>query len=227
MSTFALIHGGGTDGRHFHLVAAELRARGHDVVAPDLPGDPAATLDDYADAVIEAIGARTHVVVVGHSFGAFTAPLVAARLPEVDALVLVAGMVPKPGESPDEWWAGSGYGTALAGQSAKDGGLTGNEDPYVSFYRDVPRELADEELAREREHPSGAASAQAWPLEKWPDVPTRYLVCADDLFFPPEFLRGLARERIGVEPDEMPGGHCVALSRPAELAERLAGYAAG
>jgi hypothetical protein len=36
-----------------------------------------------------------------------------------------------------------------------------------------------------------------------------------------EWQRGLVRERLGIEPDEMPGGHCVALSRPAELVELL------
>lgn len=224
MTTFVLIHGGGTDGRHFHLVEAELRARGHDVVAPDLPGDPAATLSDYADAVIAAIGPRRDLVVVGHSYGAFTAPLVADRLP-VDALVLLAGMVPTPGESPDDWWSNTGYGPAVAEQSERDGGRTGNADPYVSFYDDVPRELAEESMRTERDHPSAAATAAPWPLETWPAVPTGYLLCTDDLCFPPDFLRRLVRDRLGIEPDEMPGSHCVALSRPGELADRLVGYA--
>ncbi len=55
MTTFALIHGAGDVGWYWHLVEAELHARGHDVVAPDLPaGDDSLTLDDYADAVAEA-----------------------------------------------------------------------------------------------------------------------------------------------------------------------------
>ncbi len=39
MSTFVLIHGAGDVGWYWHLVEAELRARGHDTVAPDLPAD--------------------------------------------------------------------------------------------------------------------------------------------------------------------------------------------
>jgi len=39
MITFVLIHGAGDVGWYWHLVEAELRARGHDVVAHDLPGD--------------------------------------------------------------------------------------------------------------------------------------------------------------------------------------------
>ena len=105
LSTFVLIHGAGDVGWYWHLVEAELRARGHDVVAPDLPADDdSLLLDDYADAVVSAIGDRRDLVIVAHSFGSFTAPLVAARLP-VDALVFVAGMVPSPGEQPNDWWS--------------------------------------------------------------------------------------------------------------------------
>jgi pimeloyl-ACP methyl ester carboxylesterase len=225
MSTFVLIHGGGDVGWSWHLVEAELRARGHDVLAPDLPGDDESlTLVDYADAVVEAVGQRQNLVVVGHSFGAFTAPLVADRLP-TDVLVLLAGMIPSPGESPDDWWADTGYQSAVREQAERDGGLTGNPDPYVSFYHDVPRTLATEALARERAHPSGTASAAPWPLDAWPNVPTRFVLCSEDRFFPPDFFRRLVPERLGIVPDEIAGSHCVALSRPKELADMLVGYA--
>lgn len=225
MSTFVLVHGAGDVGWSWHLVEAELRARGHDVVAPDLPGDDESlTLDDYADAAVEAIGDRRDLVVVGHSFGAFTAPPVAARRP-VAALILVAGMVPAPGESPDQWWRTTGYSEAVRRQAARDGGLTGNDDPYVAFYHDVPRTLAEEAMSKERAHPSSAASAQPWPLDAWPDVPTRFVLCTQDRFLPPELLRRLARERLGVAPDEITASHCVALSRPVELADILEGAA--
>lgn len=221
MSTFVLIHGGGDVGWSWHLVAAALTARGHDVLAPDLPADDdSLTLDDYADAVVDAVGDRRDVVVVGHSFGGFTAPLVAERL-SADALVLLAGMIPAPGEPPEDWWEATGYGAAVEEQSARDGGLTGNDDPYVSFYHDVPRELADEALSRERAHPSQTAMAAPWPLAEWPDVPTRFIVCTDDRFFPPSFLRDLARRRLGIRAEEVPGGHCAMLSRPGEIAELL------
>lgn len=225
MSTFALIHGAGDVGWYWHLVAAELRRRGHDVVAPDLPaGDESATLTDYADAVVEAVveasGGRTDLVVAGQSYGAFTAPLVADRL-AADALILVAGMIPAPGEAPDAWWSTTGYSSAVREQAARDGGLTGDPDPYVSFYHDVPRELATEAMSKERAHPSQASMAAPWPLDAWPDVPTRFVLCRDDRFFPPDFFRRLVAERLGIVPDEIAGGHCVALSRPEELADLL------
>ncbi|TDD95403.1 alpha/beta fold hydrolase [Jiangella asiatica] len=223
MSTFALIHGAGDAGWYWHLVAAELRSRGHDVIAPDLPaGDESATLADYADAVFEAVGSRKDLVVAGQSFGAFTAPLVADRL-AADALVLVAGMIPAPGEPPDDWWSNTGYSSAVREQAARDGGLTGNPDPYVSFYHDVPRELAKEAMSKERAHPSQASMAAPWPLDAWPDVPTRFVLCSEDRFFPRDFLRRLVAERLGIVPDEIVSGHCVALSRPQGLADLLEG----
>ncbi|NUT34473.1 MAG: alpha/beta hydrolase [Hamadaea sp.] len=226
MRTFVLIHGGGDVGWYWHLVEAELRARGHDTIAPDLPGDASATLDDYADAVVATVGDRTDVVVVGQSFGAFTAPLVADRL-GADALVLVAGMIPAPGEPPSDWWAATGYEQAVREQAARDGGMTGNDDPYVAFMHDVPRALAEEAMSRSREdHPSDAAMAAPWPLDRWPDVPTRVVLCSEDRFFPLDFMRRVAAERLGVVPDEIAASHCVALSRPKELADLLEGDAA-
>ena len=226
MSTFVLIHGAGDVGWYWHLVEAELRARGHDVVAPDLPGDDeSAGLNEYADAVVEAVGDRQNLVVVGQSFGGFTAPLVADRLP-VEVLVLVAGMIPSPGEPPDDWWANTGYKEAVEEQAARDGGLTGNDDPYVSFYHDVPRELAEEAMTHERAHPSQTSMAAPWPLDALPKVPTRFVLCSEDRFFPPDFYRRLVPERLGIAPDEIAAGHCVALSRPKELADLLEGYAA-
>jgi pimeloyl-ACP methyl ester carboxylesterase len=65
---------------------------------------------------------------------------------------------------------------------------------------------------------------EPWPLDSWPEVPTRYLLCRDDRFFPADWMRGIVRERLGIVPDEIDGGHCPALSRPRELAERLDAY---
>lgn len=201
-----------------------MRAQGHETVAPDLPADDdSAGLDDYADMVVDAVGDRGDLVVVGQSFGAFTAPLVARRLAP-KALVLVAGMIPSPGEPPNDWWENTGYRRAVDEQAGRDGGLTGNADPYVSFYQDVPRKLAEEAMSKERAHPSVAALNAPWPLDAWPNVPTKFVLCTQDRFFPPDFFRRLVPERLGITPDEIAAGHCVALSRPKELADMLMAY---
>jgi pimeloyl-ACP methyl ester carboxylesterase len=225
MGTFVLIHGAGDSGWYWHLVASELRSNGHDAVTPDLPADDdTARLDDYADAVVAAVGDRTELVVVGQSFGGFTAPLVADRLP-VEALVFVAGLIPKPGETSNDWWVNTGYRAAVREQAARDGGLTGNDDPYVSFYHDVPRPLAEAAMSRERRHPSAAAMREPFPLTALPAVPTGFVLCTQDRFFPPEFMRRQVAQRLGITSDDIEAGHCVALSRPIELADILQRYA--
>jgi pimeloyl-ACP methyl ester carboxylesterase len=204
-------------------VEEELRALGHDTVAPDLPVERSPTLVECADAVAEAVGAPSApVAVVAQSFGSFVGPLVAERLP-TQVLVLVAGMVPAPGEPPDDWWENTGYADAVREQAAVDGGLTGSDDPFVSFYHDVPRPLAEEAMRRERDG-SIVGLDEPWPLDAWPTVPTRFVVCSEDRFFPPAFSRRVVADRLGIVPDEIESGHCVALSRPAELARMLDGY---
>jgi pimeloyl-ACP methyl ester carboxylesterase len=214
MSTFVLIHGGGSSAWDWHLVAPELQAHGHDVVAVDLPTEePGATWSDMADFVAEAIGDRTDLVIVGHSFGGFTATLVAARV-NADALILVSGMIPVPGEPAGDWWQTSGHDAAWRASGHSD------DDETAMFLQDVEPELAAEALRRSRatESPS---MREPWPLDALPAVPTRYVLARDDRFLPAEWLRGYVRERLGIEADEIDGGHCLYLSRPKELAASL------
>ncbi|KWT61553.1 alpha/beta hydrolase [Streptomyces albus subsp. albus] len=215
--SYVIIPGAGGVPWHWHRVAAELRRHGHDVIAADLPNDdPSAGLAEYADAVVRAVGDRPGVVLVAHSLGGFTAPLVCGRIP-VERMVLVAAMVPAPGEPPGDWWENTGHSALMAERERLDGGPP---DENVLFYHDVPPELAAEAASRERVQ-SGGPFGQPWPLPHWPQVPTSFLLCRDDRLFPAAWLRGLVRERLGIEPEEMDGGHCAFLSRPRELAERV------
>jgi pimeloyl-ACP methyl ester carboxylesterase len=215
MAAFVLIHGAGDAGWYWHRVEAELRARGHDTVAPDLPvEDDAAGLSEYADAVVAAVGDRTDLVVVAQSAGGFTAPLVCARVP-VRLLVLVAPLVPAPGEAPADYFEHTGYEPAGAW-----------DDEIALYYQDVPAGLAAEALRHGRPQ-SGARQGEPTPMRAWPDVPTRVLVARDDRLLPLAYQRRVVRERLGIEPDEIDGGHTPALSRPVELADRLEGYLGG
>lgn len=219
-ATFVLIHGAGDVGWYWHLVERRLSSEGYGVVAPDLPcDDDSAGLPEYVDAVVDAIGDRRNLIVVGQSFGGFTAPLVADRLP-VEALVLVAAMIPAPGERADDWFSSTGWEQAVREQARLDGGKTGSDDPFVVFYHDVPPSLAREAMSKERRQ-SATPGLSPWPLDAWPDVPTRFVVCSEDRFFPPDFMRRVVADRLSITPDEIAAGHCVALSRPDELADLL------
>lgn len=215
MSTFAFIHGAGDVGWYWHLVRAELQRAGHDTIAPDLPiEDDHSGLVEYADVVVDAIGARRDVVVVAQSFGGYVAPLVAERI-GARAIMLVAGMIPTPGESAEEMFANTGWQPErLEDSSAR-----------AVFYHDVPSNLADEALTHERRQ-SDTPGSQPWPLPAWPGIPTRFVLCRNDRFFPARWLRSLVHDRLGIEPDEIDSGHCPALSRPHELATLLERYVA-
>lgn len=231
MASFVLIHGAGSDSWYWHLVAPELQSRGHDVRAVDLPcDDDTAGFAEYADAVVEAARSwrdRDDVVVVAQSLAGFVAPLVCGRLP-VRLLVLVAAMVPRPGESGGDWWAATGQAQAMRAMAEEEGrrfgaGLDEGEELAELFVHDVPADLAAESLKHVRPQ-SGAVFQKPWPLDAWPDVPTRFLLCRQDRLFPAPFQRRLVRERLGIGPDEMDGGHLPALARPLELADRLDRY---
>src|SRR5262245_22887485 len=214
MSLFAFIHGAGDVGWYWHRVEADLRAHGHVTVAPDLPvEDDRADLGDYADVVVEAIGGRSDAVVVAQSLGGYVAPLVAQRV-DARLIVLVAAMVPAPHESAAEMFAATAWQpTALEDNSTR-----------AVFYHDVPPDLADEALRRGSRRQSETPGNQPWPLDRWPAVPTRAVVCRHDRLFPAAWLRRIVGERLGIVPDEIASGHCPALSRPRELADRLEGY---
>jgi len=214
VSTYALIHGAGSDAWYWHLVEPRLRARGHDVVAVDLRcDDDSAGFEEYADVVVEAVGDREDVAVVAQSLGGFTAPLVCDRL-DVRLIVLVAAMVPRPGESPGDWWSNTGHE------------FPDPFDPEVVFTHDLTPELAAATAEHVRPQ-SGTPFERQYPFDGWPDVPTRFLLCRDDRFFPADFLRRVVRDRLGIEPDEMSGGHLPALAHPDELVEWLDSYRAG
>lgn len=219
--TFILIPGAGGVGWIWHAVADELVRRGHRAVAVDLPADDeSAGFSEYADIVVEAIGARTDVVLVAQSMGAFTAALVAERVP-VSLLVLVNAMIPRPGESAGEWWDNTGHAEASRDNNARLGrDPDAPFDPFFLFLHDLSEPVI-EELNQHQRDEAEQIFAQPYPLRAWPDLPTRVLVGRDDRFFPAAFQRRVAEERLGITPEEIPGGHMAPLSHPIEIAEVL------
>src|ERR1700761_4426245 len=143
MSVFVLVPGAGGSGWYWHLVARELAGLGHQAIAVDLPGaDESAGLPEYADAVAAAAGDHREVIVVGQSMGAFTAPVACSRVP-ARLLVLVNPMIPRPGETPGEWWEHTGWEAARVA-AAQAGGYPGGVDLASYFLHDVPADVAAE-----------------------------------------------------------------------------------
>jgi pimeloyl-ACP methyl ester carboxylesterase len=224
MATYALIHGASSDSWYWHLVAPMLHDRAHDVVAPDLPSDDdRCGFEEYADAVVAAIGDRSDVVLVAQSLGGFTAPLVCERVP-VRLLVLVAAMVPQPGEAPGAWWADTGWEQARRDAQRARGDTMEGVDPLVDFFHDVAPEVVAAAMARGERRQSGTPFERPLPLAAWPDVPTRVLLCTEDRFLPAPFERRVVQDRLGIVPDELVSGHLPALAHPDELVAALERY---
>ncbi len=222
--TYVLLPGAGGDSWYWHRVVPLLREAGHDVVAVELPAaDGRAGLAEYADvAAAAASGLAGAVVVVAQSMGAFTAPLLAARL-DVAALVLVAPMIPAPGESPGGWWASSGQTAA-----ARAADVAAGRDPDApfdvleAFFHDVPPDVVAAALDRGAPEQSDTPFEQPWPLDAWPDVPTRVIAGRHDRLLPLDLVRRLARERVGVHDVEVVDtGHLPALAPPDEQARAI------
>lgn len=221
MTTFALIPGADGTAWYWHRLVPELRSRGHEVVTMEMPTDASAALVDYTDAVIDAIGDRTSLVVVAQSIGGFVGPLVCDRVP-VELLVLVNAMVPAPGESAAAWWDNTGQPAAHAEAAERAGRDPHAEfDPMTEFFHDVPIAVRKEAMSGSPSSPSEAFFADPWPLAAWPDVRTRFFQGRDDRFLPIELQRRVVGDRLGIEVEEMPGGHLAALSQPKVLAEKL------
>src|SRR6185312_3729275 len=225
MTTFVLVPGAGGDAWYWHRVAPLLEAAGHEVLAIDLPADdPRAGLDAYARVVLDAIGARTDVTLIAQSLGGFTAPLVCARLPAASlrALVFVNAMIPVPGETPGAWGNSTGSGKARI-EAAARGGYSPEFDPATYFLHDVPEDVARESASHARPE-AEIVFDEPCRFDAWRKVPTHVVVGTEDRLFPREFQARVARERLKVGVDEVPGGHLVALSNPGGLADRLLAY---
>ena len=223
--TFALVHGGAHGAWCWERLVPELEARGHRAVAMDLPiEDESAGASRYADIVMDAVaGEPDDLVVVGHSLGGLTIPLVAERRP-VGRLVFLCAAMPDPGRSfVDQWQTDPdmlGLGFAdFDVEADNEGKLT--EMAADLFYNDCPPDVVAGAVPRLRRQ-AVLPVTEVTPLTSWPDVERTYVLCRDDHAIQAEWSRRTARRRLGVDPVELPGSHSPFLSRPAELADVLA-----
>jgi Lysophospholipase len=218
VAMFCLIHGAWHDGSCWEPVVRCLRARGHEAVAPNLPlHDPNAGFEDRARPAIQALeGAADPGVVVGHSMGSAYATLVALARPGsllVHLCPRLGGFAPPPG-APRTFREGFPFPAVRP-----DGTSVWDPDAAIgAMYRRVPPETARALVQRLRPM---APPAGEYPLPSHPVLPTALVYAADDEFFEPAWERFMARELLGIEPIEIPGGHFPMAEDPDALADLL------
>ncbi|RZI93457.1 MAG: alpha/beta hydrolase [Microbacterium sp.] len=224
MMRIVLLPGAGGAAAYWDKVVPLLEAEGHEAVAVELPADDETSgLPEYVEVAHAACAGADELLVVAQSMGGFTAVMLTDRLVRegrtVLGLVLLNAMVPAPGETPGAWWEAVGSEAARL-EAAEAGGYATEFDLDTYFLHDLDEETTAL-LMQGGKDEVDAAFATPCAVEEWPDVPTRVVVGADDRFFPLALQQRVARERIGVEPTVVPGGHLAALSYPAEVARAL------
>jgi pimeloyl-ACP methyl ester carboxylesterase len=228
MATFGLVHGAGHGAWCWEQLIPALQALGHHTLAVDLPcDDPAAGCARYAEIADAALPPADDLVLVGHSLGGLTIPLIAARRP-VRRLVFLCGLIPAFGRSlldqvaaePDMYHP---VLRAHPGRVTDADGTTWFRDEAAArdvFYHDCAPEVARGAFARLRRQ-AGAPRREPCPLAAWPPGDRAYILCREDRALSPPWSRQTARERLGVEAIELDGSHSPFLSRPLELARVL------
>ena len=226
MANFLLLHGAASTGWIWHRVEAELRRSGHRTIAPDLPcSDPEADLYTYVDVACEEASefGDEPVVVVAQSMAGLMAPVIATRRP-VQRIVLLAAMIPRPGETGIEWWESTGQAEAQR-TYLDELGFVGCDplDPEIVFVHDFDPELKAESVDHvPAQHPGPLMTPS--PIQVWPSIPTHVVAAEFDRLFPLEFMKRQSMDRLGLEVDTVPGGHLSMLTRPVELSSLLLRY---
>lgn len=244
MSLFCLVHGAFQGTWCWDLLIPYLEAQGHKTLAMDLPIENASTtLSQFADAVIQVLPKTDDdIVLVGHSMAGTIIPLVAEAV-KVRQLVFVGALLPYPGVSTFDQFAHHLDSETLQSfnyQSKEPSKLKQfHDEPYMYepdavgkdysdaavlrqfFYHDCLPDVAQWAIAKSRSQQSLAYIFETNPLKAIPAVERKYIVCTDDRIISPAWSSYAARKRLGVEPIELPSGHCPHLSCPDRLASVL------
>jgi pimeloyl-ACP methyl ester carboxylesterase len=161
-------------------------------------------------------------VVVGHSAGGLTIPIVAALRP-VAQLIFISALLPMPGLSANNQFAAE-PDMALKGfrwVERGDGLLDMPEDVALEyFFHDCPADKARAAVTRLRPQ-TDRTLVEVTPLIVWPDTPRGAITCAHDRILGPEWQLRTARSRLGVDPIILNCGHSPAMACPDDLADAV------
>jgi hypothetical protein len=218
VSDVVLIHSTGQGAAGWERVVQALTRRGQTAHVVELPSDPDLLAADYAGLIRRHVGAVAAPIVLAHS-GAGPLLPAAARALQACHQVWLAAWVPDPEASFFEEIDRHPRAAFHPDWIGKDP----IEDDAVAaafLYHDCDEATLEWALSTRRLFlPLGVYGQR---LSLAPEIPSTYIVAAHDRTIRPEWQRRMARERLGVEPLEIPSGHCPNVSRPDRLAELLA-----
>ncbi len=230
--TYVLISGAWHGGWGWRPVAQHLRAAGHRVLTPTLPGladgdDPTAhSLEDVSSFLVELVEGPdlTGVTLVGHSWGGYPMTAAANRLgARLRRVVYWSAFVPAAGaslldECPPPYVE---LFTSLAAASPDNTVSMPFEVWESGFMQDADEQAQRLVHALLVPHPMQYFTASVAPLDV--DVPVDYVLSVDDVAMPPGEFGWTPRfpDRLGLTAIEAPGSHEALFTQPAGIAEAL------
>ena len=236
MAAFVLIHGGWHGACCWDKVIPVLEARGHSVMAFDLPGHGAdktplagVTMEAYVERVCEALDAQPEpVILVGHSMGGGVVTQTAEQRPgKIKTLVYLSGYLPQNGQTIQELFTSEeNIGSLLLGKMIiSEDGLSGTvrEDALRDiFYGDCSEE--DVAQAKALLVPQALAPVLT-PLQtteaNFGSVPKVYIETLADQCHIPAFQRMMYTAQPCKEILSLNTSHCPIFSAPEELVGHL------
>ncbi|MDQ1554794.1 MAG: hypothetical protein QOK46_1872 [Microbacteriaceae bacterium] len=225
--TIVFVHGGWADSSGWNDEITTLERRGYPVIAPANPLRGLASDAEYVRSVMQTISGP--IVLVGHSYGGAVITNAAVGVPNVKALVYIAGFAPDRGESLAQLVT-MNPGTQIVPDALTQrpypipGGGTGT-DLYLkksvfreAFAADLPRDITDQMQATQRPFSAEAfGSASGEPA--WKTIPSWYMVARQDHAIPPATERFMAA-RAHATTVEVNASHVPMMSQP-EATTRL------
>lgn len=223
---YVFLHGTAQAAAGWQRLVDILEKHGHQAFTVDFPTDqPGLLAEDYAGITADQVGAAARdPVVVAHSGAGLLLPAVAEAVGASHLLWLAAAI-------PD-FAGGTSFAEQLktsasdiAGEEWRTFGRLSTEDPVIAAYfafHDCDLETL--RWAITTMHLFSPEAVYAQPAPSRPRMPSTFVLPRHDRTLRPEWMRKIARERLGVEPIELDGGHFPHVSRPhhvAEVRERL------
>jgi pimeloyl-ACP methyl ester carboxylesterase len=228
MAAFVLLHGSGQNARCWARVGDLLKARGHVVVAPDLPKQaPDWELGNYAVEIARSV-TEPDTIVVGHSFSGVFLPLV-AEVRRCALLVFLAVVIPEPGKSVRDQFAEDPEMFCRDWIEAGPRWFDSSQQQRLAqefLFHDCDGATLSSALRTVELFDTRHLVTQPAPFTRWPSVPAASIVSTNDRTLTADWGRRASRRVLGREAIEIAAGHCPHTSRPGEVAGILEQLAA-